>query len=90
LAPVIAATAARLGLVAYDASDDTHDDTAALFPSHWVIVGAPEAVTPPTSRWTLVGVDPATAGWTDDHSNVFAVLRPVTAVRTLVSAVLHY
>lgn len=85
----IAATAAQLGLVAYGAADDTQDEAAGLFPSRWVLVGAAGAP-PPAERWKLIPTDSADQGWSDEHNNLFAVLRPVLALRELSSAVVHY
>jgi spermidine synthase len=88
LGPAIAATAARLGLVAYVAEDDIADEAVGLFPSRWVLVG--RAATAPASRWQRITPDPGDQGWSDDHSNVFAALRPVIAMREVINAVLHY
>jgi hypothetical protein len=89
LAPPIGATASRLGLVAYVAGDDNVDEAVGLFPSRWVLVGRAGTL-PPNPRWQLIVSEPTDQGWTDDHSNVFAVLRPVLAMRELISAVVHY
>jgi hypothetical protein len=90
LAPAIAATASHLGLVAYEAADETEDQANGLFPSRWLLVGAPATLSPPAPRWQLVHTDPTDQGWTDDHSNVIAVLRPFLAARALISALVHY
>jgi hypothetical protein len=90
LAPPIAATAAQLGLAAYEAADESADESAGLFPSRWVLVGRAPAVTPSSSRWQLVHSDPSDQGWSDDYSNVLAVLRPVLLVRSIVASLLGY
>jgi hypothetical protein len=85
LAPAIGATAAGLGLVTYEAIDRTWDEAAGLFSSRWVVVGR-SPMAPPAGNWTLVTVSPGAQSWTDDHSNVFAALRLVLAVREKISA----
>ena len=90
LTPVIGATALPLGLVAYERADQTHDMTAGLFPSRWVMVGKGATLTAPTPEWHSVEVLKNDRGWTDDYSNVFAVLRPVRLVRELIAAAWDY
>ena len=90
LAPVIGATALPLGLVAYERSDDTHDLAAGVFPSTWVLVGNNATLTAPTPKWNVVKVLENDRGWTDDYSNVFAVLQPVRLVRELIAAAWDY
>ncbi len=86
LAPMLGATARPLGLVAYDRDDDTEDLSIGLFPSQWVLVGRPGALTTPTAQWTAVDVHPGDRDWTDDYSNVLAVVRPVRLARDLLHA----
>ncbi len=81
LSPVIGATARTLELAAFERGDPTHDMTIGLFPSRWVLVGD-RATAPPTPDWSAVEFLNSD-GWTDDYSNVFAVLRPVRLVREL-------
>ena len=90
LTPVIGATASPLGLVAYERADQTHDVTAGLFPSRWVLVGKEATLKAPTPEWNIVEVLKNDRGWTDDYSNVFAVLRPVRLVRELIAAAWDY
>jgi hypothetical protein len=68
-------------LAAFERGDPTHDMTIGLFPSRWVLVGD-RATAPPTPDWSAVEFLNSD-GWTDDYSNVFAVLRPVRLVREL-------
>jgi hypothetical protein len=89
LAPAIGATAARLGLVAYEATDRTKDEVAGLFSSQWVVVGH-STMTPPAERWALVTAPADDQGWTDDHSNVFATLRAARVVREKISNLFGY
>lgn len=90
LGPVLGATAAHLGLAAFQAMDNTFDDATALFPSHWVLVGSPAAVTPPGPRWTAIASDPGDPGWTDDHSDVLSALWPARWARETLAAALNY
>ncbi|MEO7158372.1 MAG: fused MFS/spermidine synthase [Vicinamibacterales bacterium] len=89
LAPAIGATAARLGLVAFQSADDTWNEVSGLFSSRWVVVGR-STLAPPTERWTLITASPDDQGWTDDHSNVLAALRLVIRTREKISAVFRY
>jgi SAM-dependent methyltransferase len=86
LAPMLGATARPLGLVAYDRDDATENPSIGLFPSQWVLVGRSDALTAPTAQWTTVDVHPGDRDWTDDYSNVLAVLRPVRLARDLLNA----
>ncbi len=83
LAPVLGATAAALGLAAYERFDQTADDATGLFASKWVLVGG-QATSKPTEQWSTVELLPTDHGWTDDYSNVLAVLGPVRLARALV------
>lgn len=85
LPPMLGATAAPLGLVAFERGDPTDDLSVGLFPSRWVLVGRPDALTAPTPQWTAVEVHQTDRGWTDDYSNVLAVLRPVRLVRQVMA-----
>lgn len=90
LAPVIGATAVPLGLVAYERADETEDLTVGIFPSRWVLVGNKATLKAPTPKWNSVEVLESDRGWTDDYSNVFAVLLPVRLVRELIAAAWDY
>ena len=90
LAPVIGATALPLGLVAYERTDETHDLAVGLFPSTWVLVGNKATLKAPTPKWNIVEVLENDRGWTDDYSNVFAVLLPVRLVREIIAAAWDY
>ncbi len=90
LTPVIGATALPLGLVAYERADETHDLTVGIFPSTWVLVGDQATLKAPTPNWNIVKVLENDRGWTDDYSNVFAVLLPVRLVRELIAAAWDY
>lgn len=89
LSPVLGATAAPLGLAAFERGDPTDDLSVGLFPSRWVLVGPRDTLTPPTDGWSPAEVLPTDRGWTDDFSNVVAVLRPVRLLREVVAAALH-
>ncbi len=85
LAPVLGATALTLGLAAYERFDQTSDPAAGLFASRWVQVGHKATLRPLTAQWTPVEVLPTDDGWTDDYSNVLAVLSPVRLARALLA-----
>ncbi len=89
LSPVLAATAAPLGLAAFERGDPTDDLAIGLFPSRWVLVGPRESLVAPTREWAPVEVMSTDPQWTDDYSNVIAVLRPVRLVREVVAAARH-
>ncbi|MEP7116824.1 MAG: fused MFS/spermidine synthase [Acidobacteriota bacterium] len=90
LSPVLGATASPLGLAAYERGDPTNDLSAGLFPSRWVLVGPVATLAPPTRDWTPVEVHWTDHGWTDDYSNVLAVLRPVRLVRQVIAEKLFH
>ena len=84
LAPVLGATAAALGLVAHERLDETTGAAVDLLSSKWVEVGSPATLGRPAARWTEVEVRPTDHGWTDDYSNLLAVLRPVRRMRAAI------
>ena len=88
--PLLAATAATLHLVTFSASDSTEDLDEGLLPSTWVLVGGPATRPPPSAHWTVVTPESGDRAWTDDFSNVLAVLRPVRAVRELLGVAIGY
>lgn len=85
LAPVLGATAAALGLAAHERLDETTGAAADLLSSKWVEVGSPATLRRPAARWTGVKVRPTDHGWTDDYSNLLAVLRPVRRMRAAIA-----
>lgn len=76
LAPVVAGVAAAHGLTAWKVSDEPEDD-ATLYESDWVLVTADTKLLDRLrARGKGVRVEPpARAAWTDDHHNLFEVLR---------------
>jgi hypothetical protein len=84
LAPVLGATAATLGLVAYERLDETTGAAVDLLSSRWVQVRSPISLGRPTARWNAVEVRSTDHGWTDDYSNLLAVLRPVRRLRATI------
>jgi hypothetical protein len=85
LTTVVGATVRPAGLAAYQRGDTTEDLTVGIFPSSWVLVGHPSTLTPPTSEWAAVELLPTDRPWTDDFSNVFAVLRPIRHAREVMA-----
>ena len=84
LAPVLGATAAALGLAAHERLDETTGGAVDLLSSKWVEVGSPATLRQPAARWTAVEVRATDHGWTDDYSNLLAVLRPVRRLRAAI------
>lgn len=76
LAPVVAGVAATQGLQAWRVSDVPEDD-ATLYESDWVLVTADAALLERLrARGKAERVEPpARAAWSDDHHNLFEVLR---------------
>lgn len=79
LRPVLAALAAEKGLAALAREDRRPPDSIeeGVFPSHWFLMARrPHAFGPLVDdpRWQRPAVDQATRVWTDDYSNILAVL----------------
>jgi SAM-dependent methyltransferase len=78
LRPVVAAAAARLGRVAIEIEDEPEETDLECYVSHYVLVMSPERhAAEPALRANAPRVEP-TPGfreWTDDYSNLFAIVR---------------
>lgn len=78
LAPVLARHALELGLVAYENVDvRTTADNPSIFGSHWILLArAPDDVAYiPSAGWSPMEAPADAPRWTDDFSNLLAVMR---------------
>ena len=80
LTPVLAATAQRAGLIAWDMLDGTTDSEAkeGKTQSNWVLLANEETPVSKLNKpeyWDVVIVPPGKRIWTDDYSNVLGALK---------------
>ena len=77
LAPVLAAVARQSGLNAWSRLHSYEDPMVGAFASRWVLLDDLATPTPPTTEWSRMDPDPSVQAWTDDHTNILAVVRPL-------------
>jgi hypothetical protein len=78
LRPVVAAAAARLGRIAIEVEDEPDETDLECYVSHYVLVMSPERyAAEPALRANAprVAPTPGFREWTDDYSNLFAIVR---------------
>jgi hypothetical protein len=79
LEPVLAALAADAGLLCMGRPDvhfNEEDQRQGKTPSHWVVLGSPEALQKlPSAMWWEVRPTPGTPLWTDDYCNLLGAFK---------------